>query len=389
MKKLLIGITLLVVGGGLRASRAPSPDARRRRSAAKKAKAHPGVHRRRDTLHPSAAPTWRSAPAGVSSQVLVKEGDQVKAGQPLVKLQDADQKAALAQAQADLARLQAGTRPKRSPPRRPMWASPTPRSKPPRLNSTRPSPARNRPPMSPRPRRKWRRRKSNFKAVTDSLDSITTGIEITTRNTAAAAALCPGMRNRPASSWRRRGAGLQRRAKPIESGMDQPGRRRALGASPIECCRRPARCGAGAAQSSQGRLAAEHIDAAQAPRHPGAGRARRDLLVAPFDGTITELTVLVGDLVGPGPRIASLADLTQWEVETDDLSEVDVVNVQPGAEASITVDALPGVTLKGQVKSIVPRSAVKRGDVTYTVKVAITDSEPRLKWGMTAFVDIK
>ena len=94
-------------------------------------------------------------------------------------------------------------------------------------------------------------------------------------------------------------------------------------------------------------------------------------------------------MVGPGPRIASIADLTQWQVETDDLSEVDVVNVQPGAEASITVDALPGVTLKGQVKSIVPRSAVKRGDVTYTVKVAITDSEPRLKWGMTAFVDIR
>jgi hypothetical protein len=47
------------------------------------------------------------------------------------------------------------------------------------------------------------------------------------------------------------------------------------------------------------------------------------------------------------------------------------------------------VTLKGKVISTTPRSAVKRGDVTYTVKVAITDPEPRLKWGMTAFVDIQ
>jgi len=43
-------------------------------------------------------------------EVLVKEGDAVKAGQPLVKLQDTDLKAALALAQADLKALQKGAR---------------------------------------------------------------------------------------------------------------------------------------------------------------------------------------------------------------------------------------------------------------------------------------
>ena len=43
--------------------------------------------------------------------MLVAEGDQVKAGQPLVKLQDTELKAALAQAQADLKALQNGARP--------------------------------------------------------------------------------------------------------------------------------------------------------------------------------------------------------------------------------------------------------------------------------------
>ena len=52
------------------------------------------------------------------------------------------------------------------------------------------------------------------------------------------------------------------------------------------------------------------------------------------------------------------------------------------------VDALPGVQLSGKVTSIVPRSAVKRGDVTYTVKVAISNPDAKLKWGMTAYVDI-
>jgi multidrug resistance efflux pump len=96
----------------------------------------------------------------------------------------------------------------------------------------------------------------------------------------------------------------------------------------------------------------------------------------------------VGEIVSPGPRAASVADLSQWLVETDDLSEVDIVNVQPGASATITVDALPGTTLNGTVKSIVPRSIVKRGDVTFTVRVTITNPDSRLKWGMTAFTDI-
>jgi HlyD family secretion protein len=133
----------------------------------------------------------------------------------------------------------------------------------------------------------------------------------------------------------------------------------------------------------------EQIDAAKARVAQAQAALDETVLLAPFDGTLTEVLIRVGELVGPGPRVASLADLTQWQVETDDLSEVDVVNVQPGADASVKVDALPEVALAGQVKSIVPRSIVKRGDVTYTVKVVIGNPDPRLRWGMTAFVDIK
>ena len=132
----------------------------------------------------------------------------------------------------------------------------------------------------------------------------------------------------------------------------------------------------------------EQIEAAQGRVAQAQAALDEATLSAPFDGMIAELNANVGEMAGPGLRIASIADLNQWQVETDDLSEVDVVNVQPNAPVSITVDALPGVTLNGQVKSIVPRSAVKRGDVTYTVRVAVTDPDPRLKWGMTASVDI-
>jgi HlyD family secretion protein len=141
----------------------------------------------------------------------------------------------------------------------------------------------------------------------------------------------------------------------------------------------------GVSASSSLQAVQASVDIATAQREAALDEAT---LVAPFDGTIAELTINLGEMAPPGVRIASIADLTQWEVETDDLSEVDVVTVQTGTDVPITVDALPGVTLKGKVTSITPRSAVKRGDVTYTVKVAIATSEPRLKWGMTAYVDI-
>jgi multidrug resistance efflux pump len=133
---------------------------------------------------------------------------------------------------------------------------------------------------------------------------------------------------------------------------------------------------------------AEQIDALKARVTQAQASLDEATLVAPFDGTIAELDVNVGEIAAPGIRVASLADLTQWEVETDDLSEVDIVGVQPGAQVSVKVDALPDVKLKGKVTSITPRSAVKRGDVTYTVKVALAEPDPRLMWGMTAFVDI-
>ncbi len=133
----------------------------------------------------------------------------------------------------------------------------------------------------------------------------------------------------------------------------------------------------------------EQIDAAKACVIQAQAALDEATLAAPFDGTVAELKVDVSEIIAPGAPIVSLADLTNWQVETDDLSEVDMVNVQPESEATIAVDALPGMTLHGEVASITPRSAVRRGDVTYTVKVVITNLDPRLKWGMTAFVDIQ
>ncbi len=143
--------------------------------------------------------------------------------------------------------------------------------------------------------------------------------------------------------------------------------------------------------ATQAQIDAAKAGVAQAQATLAAAQAALDeaTLKAPFDGTLALINVDAGQVIGPGLVVASIADLQSWEVETDDLGEVDVVNVQAGQSVSITLDALPDVTLNGAVTSVTPRSETKRGDVTYTVKIKIENSDPRLRWGMTAQVDIK
>jgi HlyD family secretion protein len=111
-------------------------------------------------------------------------------------------------------------------------------------------------------------------------------------------------------------------------------------------------------------------------------------LRAPFDGLLAVLPVRVGEQVGPGAPIAEIGDVSGWQVETDDLSELDVVRVQPGAAVTLTFDAIPGVELKGVVERVQAKGEKKLGDMTYTAIIRIENADPRLLWNMTAIATL-
>lgn len=112
-------------------------------------------------------------------------------------------------------------------------------------------------------------------------------------------------------------------------------------------------------------------------------------LVAPFAGTVAEVLPEVGEVVAPGAPVVILADLDHWQVETKDLSEVDVVQVQVGQAAIVTLDAFPGRTFSGRVSRIALVSSESRGDIVYRITIDLDDPGVPLRWGMTAFVDIQ
>jgi HlyD family secretion protein len=112
-------------------------------------------------------------------------------------------------------------------------------------------------------------------------------------------------------------------------------------------------------------------------------------LVATMDGTVTRLDVIPGQDVNPGAPVAQLADFSQWYVETDNLTEIEVVDVSQGQKVTIVPDALPDLELNGTVERIADYFEEKRGDVTYTVRILLDEPDPRLRWGMTVVTNFE
>jgi multidrug resistance efflux pump len=127
---------------------------------------------------------------------------------------------------------------------------------------------------------------------------------------------------------------------------------------------------------------------AQAEAALEAARVALDntVLSAPRDGTVTWLGVKVGEQVAPLTPVVTLATVGEWRIETQDLTEIEVVRVTVGQKVTVTPDALPDVGLAGTVVAIRDQFEERRGDVTYAVTVRLDESDPRLRWGMTAVV---
>ncbi len=121
-----------------------------------------------------------------------------------------------------------------------------------------------------------------------------------------------------------------------------------------------------------------------------AALAAQDNLVleAPFDGVVVEVHTSAFEWIAPGQPALLLADLSSYYVETTDLNEIDVARFSVGSSATINFDALPGLIVEARVRSIGLKASQGTG-VNYTVALDLLEVPDNLRWGMTAFVDIK
>lgn len=110
------------------------------------------------------------------------------------------------------------------------------------------------------------------------------------------------------------------------------------------------------------------------------------ILRAPFDGIVAAVNFSLGDKVTAGTALATI--ITNQQVAKISLNEVDVAKVKLGQKATITFDALDGLSITGKVVNIDTIGTVSQGVVSYNVMIAFDTQNDQVKPGMSATVDI-
>jgi multidrug resistance efflux pump len=146
------------------------------------------------------------------------------------------------------------------------------------------------------------------------------------------------------------------------------------------------KAGASPEEIAAAEAAVQQAEAALAQAETALERAE---VRASLGGTVGMVQVREHEVVAPGQPLVVIGDLTTLRVETTDLDEIDVARVEVGQAADVTFDALPDQVFVGRVTRISPMAESDGGGVNYTAIVELETLDPQIRWGMTAFVDIE
>ena len=107
---------------------------------------------------------------------------------------------------------------------------------------------------------------------------------------------------------------------------------------------------------------------------------------APFDGKVAAVNAKLGDPVSGSTIIATLVT-PQMYVQAP-FNEVDAAKIKAGQKATITFDAIDGLSLTGTVSDVQTIGTVSQGVVNYNANTSLDVQDDRIKPGMSAHVSI-
>jgi membrane fusion protein (multidrug efflux system) len=125
-----------------------------------------------------------------------------------------------------------------------------------------------------------------------------------------------------------------------------------------------ARAGVTAAQANREVLVAQKAEAARTLNELETARAQRQrdldatIVRAPFDGVVGNKAVQQGDYVTPGKRVMAIVPLDRVYVDAN-FKETQLAEIQPGQTVRLSVDAYPEHDVTGVVDSLAPASGAQ------------------------------
>jgi HlyD family secretion protein len=135
---------------------------------------------------------------------------------------------------------------------------------------------------------------------------------------------------------------------------------------------------------------AQDVAAAQAKVDAAQATVDSMSVIAPFDGQVLYVESQAGDVVETGTSAVDIANLDHLYIETQ-VDETDIANVTVGDPITATLDAVDGLELTGQVAAVDPVGQEDSGLVKYTVLVEVNKvaKDGFLPLGATANVTIQ
>jgi len=138
----------------------------------------------------------------------------------------------------------------------------------------------------------------------------------------------------------------------------------------------------------------EEIAAAKAAVQALKNTIATGSIIAPFDGTITEIDAVAGDLITSysdsdnTTAALTISNLDNLMIEVQ-ISEVDINKVAVGQKATVTFDAIANKEYTGYVSSISSSGEEdENGVVQFSVWVKLEDADDQVKPGFTSVVSI-
>jgi len=109
-------------------------------------------------------------------------------------------------------------------------------------------------------------------------------------------------------------------------------------------------------------------------------------LRAPFDGTVAKVNVKKLDQAGSGTSAVTF--ITEQQMAEVSLNEVDAAKIKVDQKATLTFDAIDGLTITGKVADVDTVGTVSQGVVSYTIQISFDTQDDRVKSGMTVNASI-
>lgn len=128
-------------------------------------------------------------------------------------------------------------------------------------------------------------------------------------------------------------------------------------------------------------IAHAQVDSAKAQLAAAANTYQNNLVRAPFDGVVGEVVAHVGDQASGATMIATL--ITKDTLAVVPFNEVDAAKLKLDQRATLTFDAIPDLTLTGNVQEIQTVGVATQGVVNYTVKISLDLEDSRVRPGMS------